>query len=158
MRDRSLSKKREEFLQNSFLARLTGPIDDVCVCGHIKNLLVRIFEVFCINDVGRDSFRLLENAIRSTEKSFDGECSNDLFEMYYTLGVILIDLGEEELGIACHYLHHVYKNRPRSSWPPIKARDKQRGSEVISLLPIVKAQFNSDVWEKDTDPQLKKLA
>ncbi len=158
MRDRSLSRKRGDFLQNSFLARLTGPIDDVSVCGHIKDLLVKIFEVFCINSVDANSYRLLEKTIRSTEKSFDGECSDDLFEMYYKIGVVLIDLGEEELGIACHYLHHAYKNRPRSSWPPIKARGKQRGSEVISLLPIVTTASDYDFWEKDTDPQLKKLA
>ncbi len=146
---------RQDFFANSFMMRLTAPGDAVFMCENMRDLLVKIHDVFAVTSVSSADYDLLEQTITCTEKVFAGEERGDLFDLFYRLGVILFDLGEEDLAVTCQYLHHNYRNRTKTSWPPAKAYGLGRGAEVKRLLPILAR--DQGFWEKDTTIDLKNI-
>ncbi len=130
--------ERLDFFANSFMMRLTAPGDAVFMCENIRDLLVKVHDVLILTSIPRSDYAVLEKVISCTEKVFAGEEREEFFDLFYRLGVVLLDLGEEDLGIACQYLHHSFRNRPQTSWPPAKAYNQGRGAEVKRMVPILK--------------------
>ncbi|MBU2566771.1 hypothetical protein KKG46_04390 [Patescibacteria group bacterium] len=145
-----------EFFETNFMYRFAGHKDEVLICKHIKELLLQIYNVFCIRSVDRYAFDVFDEAVQGTEACFGGELSVDVLELYYKLGVILISIREDDLGYTCHYLHHVYKNQSVSNFPPCRAVINHREKELKRLVPVV--ELVSGIWDMDTSDELKALA
>lgn len=139
----------------SFMMRVAGIDDEVLVCKIMRDLLVRIKEVFCVTPVSREIYNILESATECTEMAFEGHECGDLFDIYYKLGVVLIELGYEDLGVTCQYLHHTYRNRSYPSWPPARAWQNERGEELLVLVPVFNVPF--DAFEADTENDIKRI-
>jgi len=132
----------------SFMVRIAGIRDEVLICKAMREMLIASREFFSITPVTREDYVLLEQAMYCLEKSFCGHVCKELFDVYCELGTILMELGHEELGIACLYLHHTYRNRAISGWPPSKAWHCGRGGELVNMLPINDGGFQD--FEADT--------
>ena len=133
---------------DGFMFRIAGVTDEVVLCKHMVDLLNEIREVFMKSPVPHKAFEVLERAGNCTDEAFRGESCKDLFDVYYQLGVILMDLGQEDLGVSCQFLHHAYRNRAMIQWPPAKAWYKGRGDMIVAMLPIFEVSFES--LEADT--------
>ncbi|MDF1496692.1 MAG: hypothetical protein P1P90_01360 [Patescibacteria group bacterium] len=142
--------KKQPFDKNdSYMSRTAGMRDDLILCERIKELLVSAREVFLMSTVTKQEFQLLTTATECTEKVFCGYFCEELLDYYYQLGVILVELGQEDLGVTFQYLHHTYRNRPTRSWPPMKARVNGHAQRLESMIPINKVPF--DDLEADTE-------
>jgi hypothetical protein len=131
-----------------FMVKVAGTNDEVVLCGHMVGLLHKIRDIFLANPVPHSAFQLLERAGECTENTFRGNECEDLFDVYYQLGVVLIEIGQEDLGLSCQFLHHVYRNRAMIQWPPAKAWYRGRGDVIMEMLPIFEGSFED--LEADT--------
>lgn len=155
MRDLSRAKASREFFEKSFMMRLTAPCDAISMCVNIRDLLVRVNGVFAFTSVTRADYELLQETVNCTEQMFSGINREDFFDLFYNLGVVLLRLGEEDLGVTCQYLHHTYQNRSRNSWPPLAAHTKGHSASLKKLLPIINARSIS--WDAETVIDLETL-
>ncbi len=133
---------------NGFMIRIVGAHDEVKLCGHMVDLLHEVRDIFMKNPVPHKAFEILEHAGKHTEVAFRGHPTKELFDVYYQLGVVLIRIGQEDLGLSCQFLHHAYRNRSIIQWPPAKAWYRGRGDVIMAMLPIFEGSFED--LEADT--------
>jgi hypothetical protein len=146
-------KKREERNEGYgsagyFMIRIAGVKDEVLVCKAMREILIQAREIYSLRSVTLEAYVVLEQACVCLEATFYGHVCKDLLDAYYKLGVVLMGLGYEELGVACQYLHHTFSNRAYSCWPPSMAWYHGRGRELLNLLPIFTGSFPD--FESDT--------
>lgn len=146
----SATEKTKRFfsLRNSFMFRIAGMSNELTFCIHITVLLKEVKKVLQQNTTKQDDYVCFDKALMYTEESFRGFVNDSLFDSYYDLGRRLIALDFEELGVTCQFLHHVYKKRHPSQWPPIRAWENGLGHELLAMLPIAEPEFSD--WEADT--------